>query len=210
MPPKLAERKLSPSAEAAVAFMDVTTENLSVSFGEKQVLRALSLTFPAGSCTAVMGPSGCGKTTLLRVLMGLEKTYTGCVSGVPEKRSAVFQEDRLQDFYSALMNLRLTLPGVKSDALLRELALLGLTEDDARKPAQSLSGGMKRRVALARAMLADSDIVFLDEPFKGLDDEARQQTADYILRHRGAAAILCVTHDREDAAALGGADIVTF
>ena len=93
MPPKLAERKLSPSAEAAVAFMDVTTENLSVSFGEKQVLRALSLTFPAGSCTAVMGPSGCGKTTLLRVLMGLEKTYTGCVSGVPEKRSAVFQED---------------------------------------------------------------------------------------------------------------------
>ena len=178
MPPKLAERKLSPSAEAAVAFMDVTTENLSVSFGEKQVLRALSLTFPAGSCTAVMGPSGCGKTTLLRVLMGLEKTYTGCVSGVPEKRSAVFQEDRLQDFYSALMNLRLTLPGVKSDALLRELALLGLTEDDARKPAQSLSGGMKRRVALARAMLADSDIVFLDEPFKGLDETTRARAIE--------------------------------
>ena len=203
MPPKLAERKLSPSAEAAVAFMDVTTENLSVSFGEKQVLRALSLTFPAGSCTAVMGPSGCGKTTLLRVLMGLEKTYTGCVSGVPEKRSAVFQEDRLQDFYSALMNLRLTLPGVKSDALLRELALLGLTEDDARKPAQSLSGGMKRRVALARAMLADSDIVFLDEPFKGLDETTRARAVEYVRSRRNGRTLIAVTHDEREALALG-------
>ena len=69
---------------------------------------------------------------------------------------------------------------------------------------------MRRRVAIARAVLAKPDVLALDEPFKGLDDEARQQTADYILRHRGAAAILCVTHDREDAAALGGADIVTF
>ncbi len=137
------------------------------------MLRALSLTFPAGSCTAVMGPSGCGKTTLLRVLMGLEKTYTGCSPAFPKKRSAVFRRTDCRTFYSALMNLRLTLPGVKSDALLRELALLGLTEDDARKPAQSLSGGMKRRVALARAMLADSDIVFLDEPFKGLDETTR-------------------------------------
>lgn len=203
MPPKLAERKLSPSAEAAVAFMDVTTENLSVSFGEKQVLRALSLTFPAGSCTAVMGPSGCGKTTLLRVLMGLEKTYTGCVSGVPEKRSAVFQEDRLQDFYSALMNLRLTLPGVKSDALLRELALLGLTEDDVRKPAQSLSGGMKRRVALARAMLADSDIVFLDEPFKGLDETTRARAVEYVRSRRNGRTLIAVTHDEREALALG-------
>ena len=94
--------------------MDIAVENLSVSFGEKQVLRTLSLTFPAGSCTAVMGPSGSGKTTLLRVLMGLEKAYEGKVSGIPEKRSAVFQEDRLQDFYSALANLRLTLPGIKT------------------------------------------------------------------------------------------------
>ena len=78
--------------------MDIAVENLSVSFGEKQVLRTLSLTFPAGSCTAVMGPSGSGKTTLLRVLMGLEKAYEGKVSGIPEKRSAVFQEDRLAGF----------------------------------------------------------------------------------------------------------------
>ena len=75
---------------------------------------------------------------------------------------------------------------------------------------RGLSGGMRRRVVISRAVCFGADLLLLDEPFKGLDDEARQQTADYILRHRGAAAILCVTHDREDAAALGGADIVTF
>ena len=143
------------------------------------------------------------RPALLRVLMGLEKTYTGCVSGVPEKRSAVFQEDRLQDFYSALMNLRLTLPGVKSDALLRELALLGLTEDDARKPAQSLSGGMKRRVTLARAMLADSDIVFLDEPFKGLDETTRARAVEYVRSRRNGRTLIAVTHDEREALALG-------
>lgn len=183
--------------------MDIAVENLSVSFGEKQVLRTLSLTFPAGSCTAVMGPSGSGKTTLLRVLMGLEKAYEGKVSGIPEKRSAVFQEDRLQDFYSALANLRLTLPGIKNETLLHELSLLGLTGPDARKPARSLSGGMKRRVALARAMLADGEVLFLDEPFKGLDEKTRTQAIEFVRTHRNGRTLIAVTHDEREAEALG-------
>ena len=89
---------------------------------------------------------------------------------------------------------------------LEELGLAGSLD----QPVRELSGGMRRRVVISRAVCFGADLLLLDEPFKGLDDEARQQTADYILRHRGAAAILCVTHDREDAAALGGADIVTF
>lgn len=167
------------------------------------MLRTLSLTFPAGSCTAVMGPSGSGKTTLLRVLMGLEKAYEGKVSGIPEKRSAVFQEDRLQDFYSALANLRLTLPGIKNETLLHELSLLGLTGPDARKPARSLSGGMKRRVALARAMLADGEVLFLDEPFKGLDEKTRTQAIEFVRTHRNGRTLIAVTHDEREAEALG-------
>ena len=89
---------------------------------------------------------------------------------------------------------------------LEELGLGG----SLRQPVRELSGGMRRRVAICRAVCFGGGLLLLDEPFKGLDDEARQQTADYILRHRGTAAILCVTHDREDAAALGGANIVTF
>ena len=69
---------------------------------------------------------------------------------------------------------------------------------------------MRRRVSIGRAVCFGAGLLLLDEPFNGLDDATRQQTADYILRHRGGAAILCVTHDREDAAALGGAEIMAF
>ena len=91
-----------------------------------------------------------------------------------------------------------------------ELLSIFHMEDHADERAGSLPYGAQRRLEILRALASNPCLLLLDEPFKGLDDEARQQTADYILRHRGAAAILCVTHDREDAAALGGADIVTF
>ena len=77
-------------------------------------------------------------------------------------------------------------------------------------PGRELSGGMRRRVSIGRAVCFGAGLLLLDEPFNGLDDATRQQTADYILRHRSGAAILCVTHDREDAAALGGAEIMAF
>ena len=69
----------------------IEAHDLTVTYDGRDVLHKVTLTVPDGAHIALMGPSGCGKTTLLRVLMGLEKTYTGCVSGVPEKRSAVFQ-----------------------------------------------------------------------------------------------------------------------
>lgn len=185
-------------------------QHLCKSFDGKMVLDHVSLTLESGGTACLMAPSGRGKTTLLRCIAGLEAPDSGEISDLPGRIGYVFQEDRLCDGFYAVENVRLvTGKAIIEDEIRRHLEELGLA-DSLDRPVRELSGGMRRRVAIARAVCFGADLLLLDEPFKGLDDAARQQTADYILRHRGAAAILCVTHDREDAAALGGADIVTF
>lgn len=185
-------------------------QHLCKSFDGKVVLDHVSLTLESDGTACLMAPSGRGKTTLLRCIAGLETPDSGQITDLPERIAYVFQEDRLCDGFSAVDNIRLVTGKALGEGEIRrhleELGLAGSLD----QPVRELSGGMRRRVVISRAVCFGADLLLLDEPFKGLDDEARQQTADYILRHRGAAAILCVTHDREDAAALGGADIVTF
>ena len=185
-------------------------QHLCKSFDGKVVLDHVSLTLESGGTACLMAPSGRGKTTLLRCIAGLEDPDSGQITDLPERIAYVFQEDRLCDGFSAVDNIRLVTGKALGEGEIRrhleELGLAGSLD----QPVRELSGGMRRRVVISRAVCFGADLLLLDEPFKGLDDEARQQTADYILRRRGAAAILCVTHDREDAAALGGADIVTF
>lgn len=185
-------------------------QHLCKSFDGKVVLDHVSLTLESDGTACLMAPSGRGKTTLLRCIAGLETPDSGQITDLPERIAYVFQEDRLCDGFSAVDNIRLVTGKALGEGEIRrhleELGLAGSLD----QPVRELSGGMRRRVVISRAVCFSADLLLLDEPFKGLDDEARQQTADYILRHRGAAAILCVTHDREDAAALGGADIVTF
>ena len=185
-------------------------QHLCKSFDGKMVLDHVSLTLESGGTACLMAPSGRGKTTLLRCIAGLEAPDSGQITDLPERIAYVFQEDRLCDGFSAVDNIRLVTGKALGEGEIRrhleELGLAGSLD----QPVRELSGGMRRRVVISRAVCFGADLLLLDEPFKGLDDEARQQTAYYILRHRGAAAILCVTHDREDAAALGGADIVTF
>ena len=185
-------------------------QHLCKSFDGKMVLDHVSLTLESGGTACLMAPSGRGKTTLLRCIAGLETPDSGQITDLPERIAYVFQEDRLCDGFSAVDNIRLVTGKALGEGEIRrhleELGLAGSLD----QPVRELSGGMRRRVVISRAVCFGADLLLLDEPFKGLDDEARRQTADYILRHRGAAAILCVTHDREDAAALGGADIVTF
>ena len=185
-------------------------QHLCKSFDGKMVLDHVSLTLESGGTVCLMAPSGRGKTTLLRCIAGLEAPDSGQITDLPERIAYVFQEDRLCDGFSAVDNIRLVTGKALGEGEIRrhleELGLAGSLD----QPVRELSGGMRRRVVISRAVCFGAGLLLLDEPFKGLDDEARQQTADYILRHRGTAAILCVTHDREDAAALGGADIVTF
>ena len=148
--------------------------------------------------TALWGPSGVGKTTLLRILLGLEKPDSGELMGTAVRWSAVFQEDRLLEGLDALGNLRFALGTDYEEAKAAAmLTALGLTWETG-KPVREWSGGMKRRLALARALLAPSEAIALDEPFTGLDDENRQRAIRAIRRVAETKPVLLVTHDRTE------------
>lgn len=183
---------------------EIKLENVSKTYGEKQVFRDFSHTFPEGELTCVMGPSGCGKTTLLSLLLGLEEPDTGEIQGMEgRKKSAVFQEDRLCENTGAVSNIRLVNPNLskeEAEGMLRDLGL----GDSLRQPVRTLSGGMKRRVAILRALAAEYDVLFLDEPFKGLDETTKALVMEYFLQKTRGKTVILVTHDRGEAAALGG------
>ena len=177
---------------------DVRILNIQKSYGEKKVLADFSLTLPAASRVALMAPSGAGKTTLLRILLGLEKADAGRVEGMPPRASVVFQEDRLCPRLSVIENIRLGAPRARWGEIPQILAALGLAGEE-NTPAADLSGGMARRVAIARALLFAGDIVILDEPFRGLDDETRERTAACIDEVARGKTLLLVTHDEREA-----------
>ena len=182
--------------------MSITLSNICKAYGERRVLRGVTLDIPQG-VTCLMGPSGCGKTTLLRILTGLEAPDCGEITGVPARIAMVFQEDRLVDSLTVRANLRLALGAgydpADAQALLNELDL----PDALRRTVGELSGGMKRRVALVRAMAADSEIVLLDEPFTGLDSRNSKKAAEYILSEQRGRTVISVTHDMEMCKMLG-------
>lgn len=177
--------------------MDIFIQNISKSYGEKQVLSHFSCTIRQGSCQAVMAPSGTGKTTLLRLILGLEQPEEGSISGIPARKSALFQEDRLFPQLSALKNLRMAMPKWNEEEARRLLSELGL-EDCLNQPVSTLSGGQARRAALARALLYPGELLALDEPFTGLDEASRLRAAEVIRRFRRGRTLLLVTHREED------------
>lgn len=183
--------------------MELIANSICKSFGEKRVLDNFSHTFSDGSFTAVMGPSGCGKSTLLAVLMGVLPADSGEV--IPNgsfRRSAVFQENRLCENLTAGGNIRLVTGKRFSPAEIdAELTALGL-EGCESKPVKELSGGMKRRVALLRALLAEYDVLFLDEPFKGLDEVTKVLVMSRVKEKTAGRTVIMVTHDKDECEAL--------
>lgn len=177
--------------------------NITKKFGENTVLNNFSREFADCKVTAVLGKSGCGKSTLLNVLMGLIAPDSGKVlRGENERISAVFQEDRLCENLTASANIRLvTGKRYTRERIAAELAEVGLA-DCADKPVRELSGGMKRRTALLRALLAEYDVLFLDEPFKGLDADTKRIVLDYCKRKTAGKTVVFVTHDKDECAAL--------
>ena len=178
----------------------IRISGISKSYGDNHVLKDFSAEIPRGSICCIMGESGVGKTTLLRLVMGLEKADGGTIEGAG-KISAVFQENRLVNWLTTFENVRLVLKRKKCDSVKEHLRQL-LPSNCIDRRAGELSGGMKRRLAVVRAVMSDCDTICMDEPFAGLDDDNRALVREYILKNQNGRTILLVTHSREDAEAL--------
>lgn len=173
---------------------DLILEHIEKRYGERVVLRDFSVRFPAGQRTCIMGPSGCGKTTLLRIILGLETADAGTIHGQSFPMSAVFQENRLFEDFSALSNVAVVRPRGDRQEAVRHLSAMGLG-DSLTLPVRALSGGMKRRVAIARAVLAPGKVLILDEPFTGLDRDTKAIVLDYLKENTKDRTLIFVTHD---------------
>ncbi|MCI8534321.1 MAG: ATP-binding cassette domain-containing protein [Hungatella sp.] len=178
--------------------------NITKSFDRLKVLENVNLTLEEQNIYCLMGASGSGKTTLFRIILGLEHPDSGLVKGTEGKRfSAVFQENRLCEAYTPLENVLITAKrGVTAKEAKSELCRL-LPEEAILRPVFTLSGGMKRRTAICRAVLACYDILLMDEPFTGLDEITRQEVICYIREKTEKKLVILSTHQEEDVEALG-------
>lgn len=176
---------------------------ISKSYPPKTVIQDLSFCLPERGIFCLMGPSGCGKTTLLKMIAGLEDPSNGTLTVDVAKKAMVFQEDRLVPWLTSEENIRLVLPKGENSSFLAQdlLASLGLQKAANALPG-TLSGGMKRRVSLARALAVRADLLLLDEPFTGLDDESKKNAAALIRKEGTRALVIAVTHNAENAGLL--------
>lgn len=184
--------------------MQIRITDVGKAYGDLPVLNQVNMELHSDTY-CLMGPSGSGKTTLLRILLGLEQADSGQVSGpAPYRLSAVFQENRLCEAFSPLDNiLMVTGPEMTPAAAFDEISRL-LPVESIRRPTATLSGGMKRRVAILRALLAPAEGILMDEPFTGLDEDTKRLVIRYIRKKTAGRLLLVTTHQAEDVALLGG------
>ena len=179
--------------------MGIKFENVSKSFGDNVVLRDFSLTLPDSGVVSFMGPSGYGKTTLLRLLSGLEVPDSGQIIADYNRLTMVFQGDRLLSGVTALGNILAVLDEKNEKLAFRWLDDMGLGDSANLLPSE-LSGGMRRRLSIARAMAFGGDFVLLDEPFAGLDDVTRERIYPFLFGGGNSSRLtILVTHDRLEA-----------
>ena len=178
----------------------ITVKNLTKHFDDKKVLDDFNVVLKEGRITTIMGTSGCGKTTFAMILLGLLQPDSGIIEGLEGKRiSAVFQEARLIEHLSAVANIKMVIDGEPDlEEIRKQLSVVELEGELIRKPVSQLSGGQKRRVAIVRAMMAKSDFICLDEPFKGLDTETKQKVMEYVKKSVEGKTVLFITHDIDE------------
>ena len=179
-------------------------DGITKTFEDKVVFRDFSLEIRDGSRTVILGPSGRGKSTLFSMMLGLSNPDSGTITG-GGKLSALFQEDRLLENMSVMNNLLLV--SDDKDRIRELLNALDLGAEE-RNRVRNLSGGMKRRVSLIRALLTSYDTLLLDEPFGPLDRDMKNVAADLILKEIGGRTLVVITHQEEDAALLAADEVV--
>lgn len=185
--------------------MSIQLEQVSFHYPDgKAVFEKISLSVSAQDRICFHAPSGGGKTTLFRLILGLEQPASGVVLRSEGIRfAAVFQEDRLLPWKTALENAALFSNRAAAEAM---LVRLGLAEALEQLPS-ALSGGMKRRVALARALCAPFDVLVLDEAFTGLDEAAKQLCLEAVQECCQGKTLLMASHDAKEAAFLACRDV---
>lgn len=191
-------KKIDFESASEINNLDIAVELKSISkkFGNRQVLNDFSLKLPTGSVTACMGASGSGKTTLLRIIAGLEKADTGEVIINAKKTSVIFQEDRLIPWLNVYDNLAIVCSD--SNRIKQLLESVGLESDSAKLPAE-LSGGMKYRLAMARAFAYDGDLLLVDEPFQGLDEATKASVIEQLWKPGIIGkTVFFATHSQDD------------
>ena len=178
-------------------------QNLTKQFDDRMVIQGVSYTVKNGDVVCVMSPSGTGKTTLFRMILGLEKSTEGTVF-VDSKIgiAAVFQKECLCEYMDAVSNVML-ISNLEQSEVENELCKL-LPSESLKIPVAQLSGGMKRRVSIVRAMVASADLIIMDEPFTGLDSATKKMVAAYIIENRRGRTLLFSTHHEEERVLLGG------
>ena len=174
-------------------------DNVCRRFGDTAVLDGFSVSFDEGRVTCILGASGCGKTTLLRLASGLDRPDSGRVELPSGKYSFLFQENRLLPWLDTLQNVAIVCDEASARTALEKV---GLGEELHTKPA-ALSGGMRRRAALARALAHSSEFLLLDEPFAGLDESLRASLLPLLKTEAQRRPVLFVTHDPREAQSLG-------
>ncbi len=174
--------------------MTIILDKVNVSFDHKKVLADFSLRLPGRGVVCLIGPSGSGKTTLFNCLAGIITPDSGHISGLEDKQLAmVFQENRLLPWYDALSNVAFVIQGDRQKAW-HFLEKVELVEAAHKYPAE-LSGGMQKRVAIARALAYGGDILMMDEPTAGLDDQLAARIMSRIVEDWQQKLILLITHD---------------
>jgi len=172
-----------------------------------EVFKDLDLTVPANEITVILGKSGCGKTTLLRLISGLDKDYTGTIEKPENSRTAfVFQEARLMPWLTVRQNIAFGLGKKETDPEHIEslIHLTGLDGFGDAYPSQ-LSGGMSQRAALARALALKPQFIMMDEPFAALDHFTREKMQQALLdiHLESSCGVLFVTHSIDEAMVIG-------
>lgn len=181
-------------------------ENVSFSYGDKKIFENFSFSAKKSETTVILGPSGFGKTTLLNLAAGFLKPKSGKIIPFSGKSAFIFQEDRLLPWLTALENLEAV--NIEKEKALEYLEKVGLSESADKYP-EELSGGMCRRLAIARALAFGGDVFFFDEPLRGLDIKTSAEILELIKNETFDKTVIAITHSPKEAFSLGERIIVT-